>query len=541
MIRPISFSILILLLFSGIASGLFAQDATPIVRKYLVLFKDKDLERWSPHRPWEFLSARALERRARYGLPIEFSDIPVDETALRTLSEAGATIHNTTKWLNGAQIICSESLLPSLASLPFVETIHYVGGHKDRKRAKPASSLKSGDQEMYENAYGLGALQISMTNGHVLHQLGFRGESVWVQVQDGGFSSVHLMSVFDSLRGEGRLFEGYDFIESDREVFESSSHGSQVLSVMAANRPGVMIGTAPDATYVLSKTEDTKGESHVEELNWIAAAEYADSLGVDVINSSLGYTTFNDTSLNWTYADMDGRTTWATRGAEMAFAKGMMVVNSAGNEGTSEWRYIGSPADGPNVLAVGAVGWDGERAPFSSGGPSADGRIKPNVAAPGNGVVVASTEADELTLSAGTSFAAPLVAGLVTTLWQAFPERSNAEIMEALELTASQADNPDTILGYGIPDMLAAFQFLNDRYVILTDRSPDAITQFRRPVVILPADTFEEGGVIYLHGSTGNILDKVTTPAPSGSKGLHISLDPRLTSPPYFIRILPHQ
>lgn len=509
-----------------------------VENKYLVIFTNKEGTEYSAHRPWEFLSARALQRRARYGIPVEETDLPVNPDYLKALEEKGMKLHNHSKWLNAAQIITYDSLLGRIAGLPFVDTIHYVGRHKPNPGGKVKTQLRAGKGDTYDNEYGLGALQISMTNGHVLHQLGFRGRDVLVQVQDGGFTSVNVMPVFDSLRAEGRLFQGRDYVQKDRVVYESSSHGSQVLSVMAANQPWFFVGSAPDATYVLSKTEDTRSESRIEEINWIAAAEYADSLGVDVINSSLGYTTFNDKSLNWTYEELDGNTTWATRGADIAFEKGMIVVNSAGNEGTSDWHYIGSPADGDHVLAVGAVDWEGKKASFSSHGPTADGRIKPNVSAMGEAIVVASTSSNDLTLSAGTSFASPLVAGLVTSLWQAFPERSNAEIVEALENSGHQRENPDTLLGYGIPDMYAAFLELNDRYVVLTERNPRQFSSFSQPIAILPAGLFPQGGKLKVYDARGRVLQSQEVAPRPENRALHVKLKTGAAPPPYLVRFV---
>ncbi|MBL7776198.1 MAG: S8 family serine peptidase, partial [Saprospiraceae bacterium] len=253
--------------------------------------------------------------------------------------------------------------------------------------------------------------------------------------------------------------QGWDFVERDGGIYESAAHGTSVLSVMAANLPGYMIGTAPDATYFLLKTEDTGGEFPVEEANWVAGAEGADSLGVDIINASLGYTVFNDSSLGHRYAELDGRSSIGARGAAIAALKGMLVLNSAGNSGDEAWKYLGVPADAAGVIAVGAVDHAGARAAFSSFGPTADGRIKPDLMAPGEMVVVAGETGADLALSSGTSLASPLLAGAIASLWSAFPEKTAREIENAVFAFADQVDQPDTLRGFGLPDI--ALSWLN--------------------------------------------------------------------------------
>ena len=251
-------------------------------------------------------------------------------------------------------------------------------------------------------------------------------------------------------------------MERDAGLFEGAQHGTAVLSVMAANLPQYFVGTAPDATYFLLKTEDTGGEFPIEEINWVAAAEWADSVGVDIINASLGYTHFNDPSLSHTYADLDGQTAFGSRGAAVAASKGMMVCNSAGNEGDGTWRYIGVPADAPGILAVGAVDRFGARADFSSFGPSADGRIKPDLVAPGADVVVAGNMGISLGLSSGTSLASPMLAGALASLWSAFPEKTAQEILQAVFASADQYQAPDNERGYGLPHFSDAWMQLAD-------------------------------------------------------------------------------
>ncbi|MBK8967637.1 MAG: S8 family serine peptidase [Lewinellaceae bacterium] len=303
-----------------------------------------------------------------------------------------------------------------------------------------------------------------------VHATGNRGAGIWVAVLDGGFTNADVLPFFDSVALQGRLHQGWDFVERDGAVYESAAHGTSVLSVMASDLSGYFVGTAPEATYFLLKTEDTGGEFPVEETNWIAGAEWADSIGVDIINASLGYTVFNDTTLSHTFSDLDGRSSLGSRGAAIAASKGMLVLNSAGNSGEDSWKYLGVPADAPGVIAVGAVQHDGNRASFSSIGPSADGRIKPDLMAPGEMVVVAGNSGTELGLSNGTSLASPMLAGALASLWSGYPEKTADEIFDAVVRYSDQAGQPDNLRGYGLPDMAVSWLALGG---YLTANSPN--------------------------------------------------------------------
>ncbi|MEO1625292.1 MAG: S8 family serine peptidase, partial [Bacteroidota bacterium] len=452
--------LLTLLLLLG-AATLLAQGKKPA--KYWVSFTDKKGTPYSVDRPSEFLSPRALERRFRYGIEVTEEDLPVNPSYVRQLTDSGARIHNTSKWLNAAAILADSTTAYGLLKLDFVKQVRYVGPHIKHKislRKKKKKRDQWNDYNRIPNHYGFGELQVRMLAGDVLHAQGHQGEHMLVAVMDGGFTNVDIMPFFDSLRQENRLAAGRDFVGVDNHVWESSSHGSHVLSVMGANLPGLLVGTAPEASYVCIKTEDTGGEYLIEECNWVAGAEYADSIGADVVNSSLGYTTFNDKRMNYVFEDLTGKKGIASRAADIAFTKGMIMVNSAGNSGRGPWKYVGVPADAENVFSVGATDFSGKRASFSSFGPSADGRIKPDVATVGQAITVGSIYSYEVQLSNGTSFSAPMMAGMVTSLWGAFPEKTNREILDAIRKSASQADAPDEELGYGIPDFFKAYLYL---------------------------------------------------------------------------------
>jgi serine protease AprX len=442
-----------------LTAPLLAQPLT----KHWIQFKDKKDNPYSIDKPEEYLSARAIERRKRYNIEIDETDLPVNPSYLNEIKNAGGVIYTTSKWFNAATVYAEDDILAKIKELPFVLSTEPVGRYTKANPSRSRPKVRGNGEKyvQYNEHYGHGDNQIKMLNGDLLHNMGFDGDGMMVAVLDGGFTNVDIMPFFDTLRANGRILEGWDMVDNDSYVYESSSHGTQVLSTMAANLPGLLIGTAPDATYVCIKTEDVRSELRIEEDNWVAGAEYADSLGVDVINSSLGYTTFNIQSMSHTYEDMDGKTSRATIGADMAASKGMLIVVSAGNEGGGKWKYMGAPADGDDVFAIGGVDRSEKRASFSSQGPTFDGRVKPNVMARGAQSIVASLYAYEVDSANGTSFASPILAGMVTSLWQAFPEKTNIEIMRAIEKSSDNYHTPNGKTGYGLPDFYKAYRILS--------------------------------------------------------------------------------
>lgn len=432
--------------------------------KFWVTFSDKAQTPFCMCRPEEFLSFRSLERRRRSNIPVEESDLPVNPAYLSKLKETGADIHLTSKWLNAAAVMADSAIAQQLERLPFVQSVQYLGPHlkyrnppnRPEKKRKPLSQNPAiqGRDIPY---WGYAAQQNYMLGVPLLHMAGHRGNGIWVAVMDGGFSNVDTIPMFDSIALQGRLFQGWDFVERDAAVYEAAQHGTSVLSVMAANLPYYFVGTAPEATYFLLKTEDTGGEFPIEEANWVAGAEWADSVGVDIINASLGYTAFNDRRLGHSKLDLDGKSSIGSRGARFAAAKGMIVCNSAGNEGDGEWKTIGVPADAFDIIAVGAVDGNGARAGFSSLGPTVDQRIKPDLVAPGDQVVVAGNVGISLGVSSGTSLASPMLAGAIAALWSAFPDKPAAEVLEAIYASADQRFAPDNERGYGLPEMTEAW------------------------------------------------------------------------------------
>jgi hypothetical protein len=301
-----------------------------------------------------------------------------------------------------------------------------------------------------------------MLKGDLMHQAGFTGQGILIAVLDAGFSNANNIAPLDSLFAQGRIVGTWDFVDNESDVYDDDAHGSMVLSAIGANSPGELIGTAPHASYLLLRSENAPAEAIIEEYNWASAAEYADSAGAYIINSSLGYTVFDDPSQNHTYANLDGNTTPISIAADIAASKGMVVCNSAGNEGNGSWFRISAPADADSILAVGAVDAAGMNVGFSGKGPSYDGRVKPDVSAQGFGTIVADPwNGTGVFGGSGTSFSSPLVAGMVATLWQCSPNSTSQSIINAIRQSSSQAANPDSLLGYGIPDFLVACMLLS--------------------------------------------------------------------------------
>lgn len=447
------------------------------VHKYWVGFKDKAGNGYSIQNPEKFLSSRAIERRTRYNIPILSNDMPVSETYVQSVLGVGVQLHSRSKWLNGIVIVTGDSAkVDSILTMSFVKAVERVFVDKPGKRQQTdkkfteesvTSNARSNTDEL---SYGVTSDQIQMLNGQFLHESGYKGKGMYIAILDAGFARADSVDELAHIWSDGRLIDYWDFVNKDNGVFDEHSHGEEVLSIIGSNAPGAYVGGAPEASFILYRTEDAASEYPIEEYNWVVGAEKADSLGADVINSSLGYTTFDDTSASHTYADMDGNTTVITKGADIAASKGILVVNSAGNSGGSAWNYIGAPADGDSVFTIGAVGLNVTVAPFSSRGPTSDNRLKPNVCALGWGTAVVAPFGDYV-YGNGTSFSSPIIAGLSACLWQAFPDRSNMEILQAIEACSHKYSNPDYDFGNGVPNLIRAFLDLSGKAV--DDESTD--------------------------------------------------------------------
>ncbi|MFH0760037.1 MAG: S8 family serine peptidase [Bacteroidota bacterium] len=457
---------------------LFPQTAP---NKYWVQFTDKQNSVYSTDRPDEFLSARSIERRERYSIVVSEQDLPVSQAYIDSLTSIGVTVLNRSKWFNAVTVYTTDTNhLIRIRQFPFVKQLKSVIRLKsiqpanDKFSLESITDLESGtvtDTTLLR--YGKASRQIGMLNGHILHNQGFQGQGMVIAVLDAGFRRVDVNHAFDSLYINSQILGGWDFVNNSPLSFADTehAHGAQVLSIMAGNLPSELVGTAPKASYYLLRTEDAPTENLVEEDNWIASAEWADSAGADLINSSLGYTTFDIPALNHTYSDMDGNTTRITIAADIAASKGMLVVNSAGNEASIDWHYIGAPADADNILTVGAVDSLGNYAIFSSTGPTFDGRIKPNIVAQGQLTAVVGTDGN-IFRGSGTSYSSPVMCGLAACLWQTNRTLPPMIIIETIQQSASRASNPDSLYGYGVPDFgKALFLMLGISPIKLDDES----------------------------------------------------------------------
>lgn len=449
----------VLFCFFGCFSMAVAQTAPG---KYWIQFTDKNNSPFSVSAPEEFLSQRAIDRRTRMGISVIENDIPVNENYMDSLRSLGLVVLTKSKWFNAVTVATTDiALMDTIQSISFVAGTNKVmkstNSICDRELFQPTTYR--GLKQTKSSDYGDAATQIEMLNGQFLHDFGYRGEGMQIAIIDAGFSFANTHPAFDSINTGGQILGTKDFVDGDDYVYAHHTHGMNVLSTIAANVPGTMIGTAPGAMFWLLRSEDTSSEYRIEEDNWIAAAEFADSVGVDIINSSLGYNTFTDNTQDYSWADLDGNTARITIGADIAASKGILVVSSAGNDGSTGWHYINVPSDGDSVFAIGAVDGTGAYASLSSTGPTADGRIKPDVAAMGKNTLVANADSNYI-FGSGTSFSSPIIAGMAACLWQAHPELTNIELMDVIRESASQYNNPDSLLGYGIPDFYSAFMVL---------------------------------------------------------------------------------
>ncbi|MGB3778007.1 MAG: S8 family serine peptidase, partial [Tunicatimonas sp.] len=435
-----------------------APAQAPPQDRYVIFLSDKDGTAYALDRPLEYLSSAALERRELQGITLDSSDLPVNADYVAQLAEAGAEVYYTSRWLN-AVMVDGDQDADAYRALNFVDRVELIkptrseGGRK-KQGSSYDRKLPAADHENAE-AQLLNMLQNEMLGIDAMHQAGYTGKGVSVAVFDGGFKGVDTVAYFRHLYKNGQMIPGYDFVGNSPDVYRYGQHGTEALSCIAAYQPGVLEAGAYEANIMLCITEESGSEYRVEEYNWLFAAELADSAGIDIISTSLGYTTFDDPAMNYEYEDLDGNTAVITRAVNLAAQKGILCVISAGNEGSGRWRYVSPPADAIDVLSVGAVSSSGDRVSFSSFGPTADGRVKPDVSALGLQTVVVNARG-EVVRSNGTSFSAPLITGLTAGVWEAFPGETNLEIIERIRLAGNSSLAPNNELGYGIPTFSAA-------------------------------------------------------------------------------------
>lgn len=461
-------SIALILCFSFFIPQL--ADAQRDYDLYWVTFKDKKDSPYSLFHPQEYLSAKSIERRRNQGILIDSTDLPINPSYLtKLLEEVDVQVHMRSRWFNGIGVkIKDEVQVDELKKLPFVGSVKAIGFARKRKHPKTGTGAREyeKDYKKRKRYYGDAWVQIQMLNGHYLHKMGYSGQGMTMAVLDAGFEYIKETPAFDSLFARGGILGTRDFVEDDEFVFESSNHGRNVLATITGNLPYLYVGTAPQTSFYLFKTEDEQGEYIAEEYTWLAAAEYSDQIGVDIINSSLGYYKFDDKKMNYAYDDLDGNTAIITRAADYAASKGILVLTSAGNEGDGKWKHITVPGDGDSVLTVGAVDREGFYAKFSSKGFSNRDQIKPDVMARGHTAVIPTQYRYNTQYTFGTSFSCPIMAGVATTLWQAVPSVTNMDIIQTLQSCSHQHESPDTTLGYGIPNFLDAYNRLGGGTVV---------------------------------------------------------------------------
>lgn len=450
----------LLLLFAFlISSQFFAQEDA------WVYLKDKPNSETYLATPLKMLSQRALDRRARQNIEVDVIDVPIDDAYYSQIESAsGITVKAKSKWLNAIHVFGLQEDISNLkTNFTFIESIEFANDGLNAKGKRTKHSSKSNHQNKFAEMkadynYGVAETQITMLKGDFLHQEGFTGSGMHIAVIDAGFPNVDQLQAFQKIRDNNQILGGYDFVNRSNSFFTGHNHGTNVLSDIAGYIEGVFVGTAPDASFYLFITEIIDKEVPLEESLWVEAAERADSLGVDVINTSLGYTTFDNPNYNYSYADMDGKTAFISRGADIIASRGMILVTSAGNSGSNSWKYMGAPGDAASVFTVGAVNASEDIASFSSFGPTSDGRVKPDVLAHGENVFVIDHQIGTPKPSNGTSFSSPVMTGVVACFWQATPELTSTQVMQKIRESADRYSNPDEQYGYGIPNFKTAYE-----------------------------------------------------------------------------------
>ena len=438
---------------------LSGQHGYTQVNRYMVHFTDKQNTSFRIDNPEAYLSARAIERRTKQGIAITEQDLPVKALYVNGLEDIGIKTFFTSKWFNSVLVECDAGAVPEIETLPYVASVEFVapGSKITTKPVDVHYTISSTKRQKRRKTHGdVTSDQNKMLGLDVLHESGYTGQGKWVAIMDGGFFGANNSRFFSRLFVNNKVKYTYDFVTGQNDVFKYTEHGTRVFSLIGAYAEDEFIGSAYDADFFLFVTEDVCGvcEHRVEEYNWVFAAEFADSAGVDVINTSLGYNLFEDPAMTYSYDEMDGNTAVISIAASIASSRGMVVVTSAGNEGNLSWNFITAPADAHNIISVGNVNLDGIKSSSSSFGPSADGRIKPELVALGTGVKVVSSSG-AITTGNGTSFSSALVAGLIATTWNAFPDLTADEIRIFYEISASNATSPDDEIGYGIPNFIA--------------------------------------------------------------------------------------
>ncbi len=522
--------------------SLFSQSSS-----FWISFTDKNNSPYFVNQPSQFLSQKSIERRTNAGISILPNDLPVNETYIDSILVSGDfKLLQASKWLNAIAITTDDTTsLNTILNYSFVANVAQVKSLKQNKIIDKFEDIAIAKNEINllsipHYPYGYSYNQLALHSADKLQDLGFSGQGMHIAIIDAGFFRANELNALEDVFNEGRILSTRDFVNGGESVYEDHQHGTMVLSVIAGSIDGEFKGTAPLASFHLLRSEDVGSETLLEEYNWIAAAEYADSVGVDIINTSLGYTTFDDTLQNHTYADLDGNTTVIAQAADIAASKGILLCISAGNSGASAWQYISTPADADSVLAVAAVDSNGTYAFFSSVGPAADNDIKPNVASVGWNTYLISPFTGEVMRGNGTSFSAPMITGMAACLWQSLPNKTNMEIMRLVEESSSQFSSPDSLLGYGLPNMFDAYS--KETGVLYSPPKEDLIEDvFPIPVTdlvnIIFVSKVSQGIVIRIYSEKGDLIVSVSETVLQGKNQLVLSQLNALPSGSYIIEI----
>jgi len=522
--------------------SLFSQSSS-----FWISFTDKNNSPYSVNQPSQFLSQKSIERRTNAGISILPNDLPVNETYIDSILVSGDfKLLQASKWLNAIAITTDDTTsLNTILNYSFVANVAQVKSLKQNKIIDKFEDIAIAKNEINllsipHYPYGYSYNQLALHSADKLQDLGFRGQGMHIAIIDAGFFRANDLNALEDVFNEGRILSTRDFVNGGESVYEDHQHGTMVLSVIAGSIDGEFKGTAPLASFHLLRSEDVGSETLLEEYNWIAAAEYADSVGVDIINTSLGYTTFDDTLQNHTYADLDGNTTVIAQAADIAASKGILLCISAGNSGASTWQYISTPADADSVLAVAAVDSNGTYAFFSSVGPAADNDIKPNVASVGWNTYLISPFTGEVMRGNGTSFSAPMMTGMAACLWQSLPNKTNMEIMRLVEESSSQFSSPDSLLGYGLPNVFDAYSketgvlYSPPREDLIEDVFPIPVTDL---VNIIFVSKVSQGIVIRIYSEKGDLIVSVSETVLQGKNQLVLNQLNALPSGSYIIEI----
>jgi serine protease AprX len=548
-------------------SVLLSLNTTAQYSRHIIQLKDKKGTLYTLSNPSAYLSSKAIERRNRQHIVIDSTDLPISKAYLDSISAIpNVIIFNKSKWLNQVLIATTDpAALAKINSFTFVKSSSAIAARLMETNRVSTVSKNKLEEKSYGNTitsnanritgflettdlnYGGSFQQIHIHEGDYMPGKDFTGNGITIAVLDGGFNSYKTNPAFDSVRLQNRFLGEWDFVNRESSVNEDDSHGSYCLSVIASNIPGTIVGSAPSAKFWLFRTEDVYTEYPVEEQNWAAAAEMADSVGADMISTSLGYSDFDDAAFNHSYLQRNGNTAISTIAADFAAKKGMIVTVSAGNSGSlgNDLKFVSCPADADSVLTVGATTTSGVIADFSSWGPNGAGKVKPNVVTVGQGTICAAPDGTVVALN-GTSLANPNMAGLVACLWQAFPEFTNMEIIDAIQKSSHKYSSPDGRYGYGIPNFRTAFGILEKERLIRSystvlgsNRLKVFPTIFNTTLNILINPSATGPSNLAMYDINGHLIEKKSISVNSNQIQLiNLNRIPQLPSGVYFIRYI---